>query len=162
MYGESSYVQGTVLFFKGDTDAALPHLQSHFEQAPDQPVGTMIHKCLIAKKSFGGALNFIRHPALAVVSWDLLVDLQTEAFNNGAFEISAEAGKLACEQKADPHVAYNVACAFVRKGDLTEALAWAHRAIDLGFKDKDALQNDPDLEKLRSIPKFNARVETLD
>jgi tetratricopeptide (TPR) repeat protein len=162
LFGESLYLQGVVRFFKGDTEAALPHLQAHFEQAPDQQIGMMIYKCLIARQSFAGTLNFIRHPALSEVSWELLVDLQTEAFNHGAFEISAEAGKLACEKKADPKVAYNVACAFARKGDLTEALAWAHRAIDLGFKDKDALRNDPDLEKLRSIPEFNARVETLD
>jgi Zn-dependent protease len=154
LFGESSYLQGTVLFLKGDTDAALPHLQDHFEQAPDQQVGMMIYKCLIAKKSFAGALNFIRHPALAEASWELLVDLQTEAFNHGAFEISAEAGQLACEEKADPKVAYNVACAFSRNGNLTEALAWAHRAIDLGFDDKDALRNDPDLEQLRPLPEF--------
>lgn len=161
LYGEVSYAQGSILFFKGDTDAALPHLQSHFEQAPDEQTGKMIYKCLVAKKSFAGALNFIRHPALAKLSWDLHVDLQTAAFSHEAFEISAEAGKLACEEKADPHVAYNVVCALARKNDLTEALAWTQRAIDLGFNDKEALLTDPDLQKLRSLPEFNALVETL-
>lgn len=161
LYGENSYLQGVVPFFKGDTDAALPHLQAYFEQSPDQQVGMMIYKCLVAKKSFAGALNFLRHPALSAIGWELLVDLQTEAFTHGVFEVSAEAGKLACEEKAEPKVAYNVACALARKGDLTEALAWANRAIDLGFNDKDALRNDPDLGQLRSLPEFRALVETL-
>src|SRR6185436_10624696 len=118
----------------------------------------MIYKCLVARQSFAGALDFIRHPVLAETKWELLVDLQTEAFNRGEFGISAEAGKLAAAEKPEPKVAYNVACASAKKGDKTEALAWLLRALELGFNDREALLADPDIEALRSLPEFDALV----
>jgi len=158
LFGESSYLQGILYFLKGDPGAALPHLQSLFEQAPDKQTGLMIYKCLVARQSFAGALDFIRHPVLADTKWELLVDLQTEAFNRGEFGISAEAGKLADAEKPEPKVAYNVACASAKKGDTTEALAWLLRALELGFNDREALLADPDIEVLRSLPEFEALV----
>src|SRR5207253_3555748 len=99
-----------------------------------------------------------RHPALSGANWELLVDLHNEAFNHNDFSISANAGILAFEQKADPKVAYNVACAFARDSNVNEALAWIERALDAGFSDKDALLSDPDLEAVRSLPEFSSLV----
>jgi len=88
--------------------------------------------------------------------------LQTEAFNSGLFKFSADAGILAYEQKIDPKVAYNVACAFARDANLSEAMEWVRRALDAGFGDRDALLFDPDLEALRSVPEFGSVLARFD
>jgi len=157
-FGGDSYLQGALHFFKGEMTAALPYVKATFERYPEKEIGVMLYKTLVATKDFAAALELSRNPATTDVSWDLSLDLQTEAFNHGAFKISAEAGVRAYEQRADPKVAYNVACAFARDSELKEALEWMHRAIDLGFSDKDALLSDPDLAALRSLPEFGALV----
>ncbi len=87
--------------------------------------------------------------------WALSINLQNDAFNNHEFEISGRAGALAYEQKPDPNIAYNAACAFARAGDSTQALVWLERAIASGFSDKNLLATDPDLESIRSQPGFD-------
>ena len=66
------------------------------------------------------------------------------------------------EQKIDPKVAYNVACAFARDANLSEAMEWVRRALDAGFGDRDALLFDPDLEALRSVPEFGSVLARFD
>jgi len=157
-FGGDSYLQGALHFLKGEPALALPYVRAAFECYPEQEVGKMLYKTLVATDDFTGALDLCRDPAMTDVSWELSVDLQTEAFNRGAFKASAQAGIYACQQKADPRVAYNVACAYVRDAEFSEALEWMNRAIDLGFEDKHALVSDPDLEALRSLPEFGALV----
>jgi Zn-dependent protease len=161
-FGGDSYLQGALHFLKGEPALALPHVKAAFEYYPEPEVGKMLYKTLVLTGDFAGALDLCRNPAMTNVSWELSVDLQTEAFNRGAFKASAEAGIYACEQKADPKVAYNVACAYARDAEFTEALTWMKRAIDLGFEDKTALVSDPDLAALRSLPEFGALLAKFD
>ena len=80
-------------------------------------------------------------------------------FQNEQFEISGKAGARAYEQKPDPTVAYNTACAFARASDSAQALVWLQRAIVSGFSDKNLLATDPDLQSMRSQPGFDHLLE---
>lgn len=56
-------------------------------------------------------------------------------------------------------VFYNEACALAIAGKVEEALAALDEAITYGFKDFQLLSEDEDLENLRSVPDFHARME---
>jgi Flp pilus assembly protein TadD len=49
---------------------------------------------------------------------------------------------------------YNFACSFARMGMIDPAFTALHRALDLGYHHFRHLARDPDLESLRSDPRF--------
>ncbi len=49
---------------------------------------------------------------------------------------------------------YNAACARALRGEVDLALEWLERAIDSGFRKLDLLDSDPDLNNLRTDPRF--------
>lgn len=50
--------------------------------------------------------------------------------------------------------AYNIACCHALSGRDGEALAWLRKAMDFGFREDETLQQDADLDELRSDPRF--------
>jgi len=69
--------------------------------------------------------------------------------------------KLAKLRTHDPVVHYNLACSHSLLGQIDEALAALRRAIELGYRDFNHLQRDPDLENLRRDPKYLALLEEI-
>jgi tetratricopeptide (TPR) repeat protein len=53
---------------------------------------------------------------------------------------------------------YDLACSLARVGRADEAFAALARAVDLGFRCRDLLVADPDLETLRADPRWAALV----
>ncbi len=51
-------------------------------------------------------------------------------------------------------LAYNAACALARTGRVDDALARLTQAVAAGFEEQELLDTDPDLEPLRSDPRF--------
>jgi predicted Zn-dependent protease len=69
--------------------------------------------------------------------------------------------KLVRLQPANPTAHYNLACSLAlakRRGDAIRVL---RRAVQLGYRDFDWMQQDPDLELLKEHPGFLALLETL-
>lgn len=54
---------------------------------------------------------------------------------------------------------YNLACALAWRADKTEALDALSKAIDLGFRDADAIRKDSDLKHLAQEPRFAELVK---
>lgn len=54
---------------------------------------------------------------------------------------------------------YNLACALAYRADKTESLAMLDRAIDLGFRNPKAIEEDQDLKRLATLPQFKALLE---
>jgi Zn-dependent protease/thioredoxin-like negative regulator of GroEL len=161
LYGESAYLEGLLLFGK-DPATALPYLRAVFAQTPDKQWGLMLNQSLIAAGDFGDVFELCEHPAMATVKFELLVNLQGRSFEVGDFATAVKAGLLAYEQKADPNLAYNLACALSRDSHPEAALEWVSRAIELGFSDEEMLLSDPDLAAARALPEFKritARVQ---
>jgi Zn-dependent protease len=154
LYGGNTHLQGALHFFKGEMADALRHLKPVFEVYPEKDIGVMLCKTLIGAGDFPAAFDLCSHPALAEVRWGLTVEVQSAAFDRGDFKFSSVAGIAAYDQKADPGVAFNVACAFSRDANYSEALRWTRRAIDSGFTDEQALRSDPDLEAVSALPEF--------
>lgn len=53
---------------------------------------------------------------------------------------------------------YNLACAYALVGDREAGIEWLTQAVNSGFDNPDKVRNDPDLNSLRSDPRF-ARIE---
>ncbi len=61
----------------------------------------------------------------------------------------------------DPGVLYNVACLYALAGLADTALECLERAVDNGFGHREWLDNDTDLDSLRSHPRFQALREKI-
>ena len=62
-------------------------------------------------------------------------------------------------QNATAH--YNLACSLALSKRKTDALRELQRAVKLGYRDFDWMQQDPDLEALKQHPKFQSLIESL-
>ncbi len=61
----------------------------------------------------------------------------------------------------EPWVLYNAACSHARAGNLEQSLELLERAVDGGIWHRQWLENDPDMEALRSRPEFVALLDRL-
>ncbi len=67
-------------------------------------------------------------------------------------------------QPTDPEVRYNLACSLCLNRHFEQAAAELSHALELGFKDVQSVQSDPDLADLRAHPAFRpigARLRRL-
>jgi tetratricopeptide (TPR) repeat protein len=62
--------------------------------------------------------------------------------------------KLAVIFPFEPVVHYNLACSLALSGLREDAVEALRKAVNLGYDDFEAMQNDPDLESVRDHPKF--------
>lgn len=161
LFGPEHFLQGVLSYEKREMLRAIPYLKKAFEQSGDYQVGLMLSQALMAEKRYAEVLDLCHLSAMSRSLLPLSLNLQIDAFQNDQFEISGKAGALAYEQKPDPTVAYNAACAFARAFNSAQALAWLERAIASGFSDKNLLATDPDLHSLRSQPGFNHLLERI-
>ena len=161
LFGPEHFLQGMLSYEKGEMLQAVPHLKKAFEHSSDYQVGLMLSKALMAEKRYAEVLDLCHQSVMSPGLLPLSLNLQKDAFQNDQFEISGKAGALAYEQKPDPAVAYNAACAFARASDSAQALAWIERAIASGFSDKNLLTSDPDLQSVRSQPGFDRLLERI-
>lgn len=79
----------------------------------------------------------------------------------------AEGGAAAYERALDlgyraPTIMYNLACCAARSGDLDKAFKWLDRAEKAGFEIGTHVGSDPDLDALRSDPRYNDLLERWD
>jgi serine/threonine protein kinase/Tfp pilus assembly protein PilF len=61
----------------------------------------------------------------------------------------------------DPAVLYNIACAYASLGKPDESIAILERAVDKGYAHKEWMDNDPDLEPIRSSPRYQALLQVM-
>jgi tetratricopeptide (TPR) repeat protein len=69
--------------------------------------------------------------------------------------------KLVKLQPANPTAHYNLACSLALSRRKSDALRSLKQAVDLGYRDFDWMQQDPDLEGLKHHPAFVALLEKL-
>lgn len=62
---------------------------------------------------------------------------------------------------SDPTAHYNLACSLALVKRKAEALRALRQAVELGYRDFDWMQQDPDLEGLKNHPLFQALLEQL-
>jgi predicted Zn-dependent protease len=70
--------------------------------------------------------------------------------------------KLVRLEPNDPTVHYNLACSLSLKGRSADAVKVLRVAIDLGYKDFEWMQHDPDLSALSEYPGFIELLSDLE
>jgi hypothetical protein len=56
----------------------------------------------------------------------------------------------------EPNVQYNVACVYALLGDVERAIDCLEKSITRGWVQREWMEHDPDLEPVRSHPRFQA------
>ena len=69
--------------------------------------------------------------------------------------------KLVRLRPGNPLVHYNLACSLALKRRLKDSLTVLAKAVELGYRDINWVQEDPDLENLRSHPSYHRLLEDL-
>src|SRR5215475_6450296 len=161
VYGHAALVRSLTGFEKDQAPRAIHVMEYSYATAPSPDLNfTLANALMIAGRFQDAALLIARqqHPEYAAAAYKTL---QVAAFHSGAYELSAVAERQAFERTKEPGIAYNIACAEARAGRADEALAWIERAVELGFRNVDAMASDSDLETLRSRPEFEAIGDRL-
>lgn len=71
-------------------------------------------------------------------------------------DIAGDASKLELQE-----LHYNLACPYTQLSQYSDAIAELRQAVDLGFRDVEQLQSDPDLARLRGEPDFRRLIERV-
>jgi len=80
----------------------------------------------------------------------------------GERERGLEWAKRACAiDPEDPGVLYNVACVYAFLEQTDDALTCLEKAIRNGFGHREWLENDPDLDSLRGVPRFKTLLSKM-
>jgi tetratricopeptide (TPR) repeat protein len=69
--------------------------------------------------------------------------------------------KLVRLQPANPTAHYNLACSLALSRRKADALRTLRQAVQLGYRDFDWMEQDPDLEVLKTHPEFMALLAQL-
>jgi non-specific serine/threonine protein kinase len=62
----------------------------------------------------------------------------------------------------DPYIIYSLACVYSRLGQVEDGVDALVNSIDAGFAHKEWIENDSDLESIRSHPRYVSLLKTLD
>ncbi len=82
--------------------------------------------------------------------------LQLGLHHGDRWRDAARVGELLFGREKDGVVAYNVACSWACAGDAQEALSWLGKAVDLGWRDTEVLDADPNFDLIRTTDGFQA------
>src|SRR5262245_34373901 len=161
VYGHTALLRALAGFERDQLPRAIPVIEYSYPTSPSPELNYTFADALIAAGRFREASELIarqQNPKYAAAAY---ATLQTAAFYSGEYDLSSEAGRQALEGTKEPMIAYNIACAEARAGRADEALVWIERAVEMGYRDVDAMVSDSDLETLRSRPEFEAICKKL-
>jgi hypothetical protein len=82
--------------------------------------------------------------------------LQLGLHHSGLYREAARVGEVLFGRAPDGVVAYNLACSWACANDAQEALTWLHRAVDLGWRDTEVLDADPNFDLIRATDGYRA------
>ena len=168
---DAYYYYARSCFKAGDLNKALKLFQkAHSARPEDYQSAALIASVL---RQLGRSDEAQRAARLAMESINRHLELNPEearAFNLGAI-ILARSGEVERAKQwneramslapDDDAILYNASCVFAVLGEEDQALAGLQRAIEAGLAGGDWVSHDPDWERLRDHPRFQALVQRL-
>ena len=98
-----------------------------------------------------------------VFEFSKMMDDAGSSLTSGELEETIKLNKEAIKLRSPCYVcAYNLACAYSLKNDLTNAFHWLSVAIDWDLASIEHLKTDPDLDNLRSDPRYNSLLQKIE
>jgi Zn-dependent protease len=154
IFGANLYMEGFLLYHKGEFDQATLVLQEAFNKENSFRTGELLFHTHLQANRLEQALQLCSHTVLEKNSVYFCHCLQARAFELGQIEFAAQVGLEAFAKTKDPTIAYNIGCAFAQQNHLQEAFNWILCAVQSGFRDRALLETDPDTAEVRKLPEF--------
>jgi adenylate cyclase len=168
---DAYYYYARSCFKAGDLNKALELFEKAHSLRPEDYQSTALIAAVL--RQLGRIDEAHRADQLAIESINRHLELNADearAFNLGAI-ILARLGEVERAKQwneramslapDDDAVLYNASCVFAVLGEEDKALAGLQRAIEAGLAGGDWVSHDPDWERLRDHPRFQALVQRL-
>jgi peroxiredoxin len=112
----------------------------------------------MSARTFAGAIALVfalAGPALAQDRYSALFAEGIARLEARDYEGAIASFRGCIELRPDlPEAYYNMACAYSLEGEKARAIDWLAESIARGFRDKDHIDKDPDLDPIRKEPRF--------
>jgi Zn-dependent protease len=154
IFGAHLYMEGFLLYHKGEFDQATAVLQEAFNNENSFRTGELLFQAHLQANRLEQALQLCSHPVLEKQRGNFCICLQARAFELDQIEFARQLGLEAFEKTKDPIVAYNIGCCLARQNHLQEAFHWILCAVQSGFRERALLETDPDIAEVRKLPEF--------
>ncbi len=124
------------------TDPAIAEADAHFQRGDWEMAAEAYAEITSADPNNGVAWHHLGYALHAMGNLEEALPAHIKAANSSDRRIAGLG-------------AYNAACAHALLGDKDKALEWLGQSIEVGFRQWDAFRNDPDLDSLRTDPRFD-------
>src|SRR5882724_9553493 len=168
---DAYYYSARSCFKAGDLEKALERFEKAQSIQPEDYQSAALIAAVL--RQLGRIDEAHRADQLAIESINRQLELNADearAFNLGAI-ILARLGEVERAKQwneramslapDDDAILYNASCVFAVLGEEDQALAGLQRAIEAGLAGGDWVSHDPDWERLRDHPRFQALVQRL-
>ena len=109
------------------------------------------------------SISFDKVNGQKVFEFSNMINNARLSLTSGDLEGSIKQNKEAIKLRSPCYVcAYNLACAYSLKNDLTNAFHWLSVVIDWDFASIEQLKTDPDLDNLRRDPRYNSLLQKIE
>ena len=160
-----SYNRALIFLYKGKREDAMRELDRAASVEPNNPLLRTIRAVTIY---YGGqvdaAADLLRevleaNPNLNGVRPFLAMCLSAQGQHEAArAELNDEVTRNAA---VDPDIAYAVASVYALEGEPDEAFGWLGRSVALGNENRPLFENDPNLARLRTDPRFGELITRI-
>jgi Flp pilus assembly protein TadD len=147
----------------GRLDKARPLLQTLAEKYPDYAPGFInLGYCHFASRNLSAAEEAYRAAlSLAPGNTSALLGLGNINLETGKTDAARRYYDEAFANGGNgPDLQYNLACLEAQTGHHAEALRHLAEALRLGYRNRNAIQNNPELASLRRLPSFRGLMAT--
>ncbi len=143
-----------------DFKRACPHFEKVFYHSDDTRVAEYYVLCLL---ECGRPRDAYKAAVLAHIriGSTTLGSLANELFKKGLFMESFTICSYIYAKDRSRTAAYDAACALARKGEIKRACAWLRKAVKNGYRDREYMRRDKDLDALRGAPEFKKVLESM-
>jgi phospholipase/carboxylesterase len=136
---------------------AFAQCQLAFNEAPQQAID---YESVLDLSVFEGIDPASEgFPEMATSDLQMLKDYAYSLFATGEFDLQSRIYTYILRHQRDPLVMYNLACSFSRIGQTELALDYLDRAFLYGYSDVAWVEQDPDFDFARDIPRYQEIID---
>jgi adenylate cyclase len=168
---EAYYLYGRMLFESGDVEKAVKMFEKTQAVRPDDFESRVLHAQALTELGRQDEARRANQLAVEFIEKHLELDPdEARAYSLGSSVLirlgQSKRSKQWTQQAMalapnDPLVLYNAACNFALLGETDHALDGLERAIEAGVAVGDWIKHDPDVDSLRTDPRFQAIVKRI-
>lgn len=154
-------LEGAIAHDLGELEESLALFEKALPRATPFIEPRMVH-AIVTTQRFEEAAQLFDDTIGEKFSVRGIATIQRAAYDSGHDRESIGIGETLFRKTRDASVAFLLACASSRLGQLEAGLSWLRRARDRGFDRREVLDADPALEPLRALPEWGELRESFE